>query len=181
MLSVRPRINDLAFRLFAQEVHPEMFEVCAARKVERELYSLELNITTDGHAIRFRHDGRVLTEVCAGAHHPLPESRRLLSLPIEGNCQNHLLVDDRIDYQSDIQIEVVKPTMFVAVQQQLDQPVECQGLVHRFGSNGRLKFGALSYLHVQSFVRHVLVRAIHTFPESSVVLTAATRFSVAEA
>ena len=178
MLSVRPRINDLAFRLFAQEVHPELFEVCASRTVQREQYTLELNITTDGHVIRFRSGGSILTEVCAGAHHPLPESRRLLAHPIEGNCQNHLLVDGRIDYQSDIQIEVVKPTLFVSVQQQLDQPSECQGLVHRFGSNGRLKFGALSYLHVQSFLGHVLVRAIHTFPESSVVLTAATRFSV---
>jgi hypothetical protein len=178
VLSVRPRINDLAFRLFAQEVHPELFQVCASRTIEREQYTLELNITTDGHAIRFRHKGSVLTEVCAGAHHPLPESRRLLSLPIEGNCQNQLLVDSRIDYQSEIQIEVVKPALFVAVQQQLDQPSECQGLVHRFGSNGRLKFGAISFLHVQSFLGHVLVRAIHTFPESSVVLTAATRFSV---
>ncbi|MEL7497851.1 MAG: DUF2617 family protein [Planctomycetota bacterium] len=178
MLTVRPRITDLNFHLFGQEVHPELFEVCAHRTVERDRYQLELNITPDGHVIRFRHDELVLTEVNAGAHHPLPTLAELLKQSIDGKLRNQLRYEDRIDYQTNVNLELVKPTLFVAVQQQLDQRVDTQGLVHRFGSNGRLSFGAISYMHVQSFMEHVLVRVFHTFPESGAVVTSESRFSV---
>lgn len=180
MLTVRPRITDLSFHLFGQEVHPELFEVCARRLVERDQYSLEINITPDGHAIRFWHDNLVLTEVNASAHHPLPTLQELLKHPIAGKQKNQLRFADRIDYQTCVEIETVNPKLFVAVQQQLDQKVDTHGLVHRFGANGRLKFGAISYIHVQSFMEHVLIRAFHTFPDLSAVVTSETRFSVSE-
>lgn len=178
MLSVRPRINDLNFHLFGQAVHPELFEVCATRTIDRDQYSLELNITPDGHAIRFRHQELTLTEVSAGAHHPLPTLEELLKHSIDGVRRSQLRFGDRIDYQTKVEIEIVNPKLFVAVQQQLDQKIETHGLVHRFGSNGRLKFGAVSYIHTQSFLQHVLVRAFHTFPDSNAVVTSETRFSV---
>lgn len=178
MLSLRPKITDLNFHLFAQSVHPELFDVCAARTVERDAYELHLSITTDGHAIRFTHGALTLTEVSAGAHHPLPSKTVLLTQPIDKKSQHQLRIEDTIDYQSNVQIEVVDPKLFVAVQQQLDSRIECQGLVHRFGSNGRLSFGAISYIHVQSFLEHVLIRSFHTFPESSTVVTSESRFSV---
>ena len=178
MISVRPRITDLNFHLFGQAVHPELFEVCASRTIERERYTLQVNITPDGHVIRFWHDELVLTEVSAAAHHPLPTLEQLLKHSIEGQTRNQLRYGDRVDYQATVDIEVVKPAMFVAVQQQLDKRVETQGLVHRFGSNGRLNYGAISYIHIQSFLEHVLIRAFHTFPESSSVVTTQTRLSV---
>lgn len=180
MISVRPRITDLNFHLFGQEVHPELFEVCASRKIERDRYSLQINITPDGHAIRFWHGDLVLTEVSAGAHHPLPTLEELLKHSIEGQKRNQLRYGDQIDYQAKVDIDLVKPKMFVAVQQQLDKRIETEGLVHRFGSNGRLSYGAISYIHVQSFLEHVLIRAFHTFPESSSVVTTQTRFSVSD-
>lgn len=180
MLSVRPRITNLNFHLFGQAVHPELFEVCASRKIEREHYALQINITPDGHAIRFWHHDLVMTEVSAGAHHPLPTLKELLHHPIEGETRNQLRYGDRVDYQAKVHIESVRPSLFVAVQQQLDKRVETEGLVHRFGSNGRLSYGAISYIHVQSFIENVLIRVFHTFPESSTVVTTETRFSVSE-
>lgn len=180
LLSVRPRLTDLSFHLFGQEVHPELFEVCAQRTVERERYSLQVNITTDGHVIRFWHKDLVLTEVSAGSHRPLPSQQELLQHAIEGQRRNQLLVGECIDYQTSVELEIVKPTLFVAIQQQLDKRIDNSGLVHRFGSNGRLNFGAVSYIHIQSFIHHVLVRAFHTFPESSAVVTTETRFSVSD-
>ena len=181
MLSVRPKITDLNFHLYAQSVHPELFNVCAQRRTQRDRYELETAITTDGHAIRFQFGGLSLTEVSAGAHHPLPTKSVLLAQPIDGKTCHQLRIQDAIDYQSSVQIETVNPKLFVALQQQLNSRVECEGLVHRFGSNGRLTFGAMSYIHVQSFIEHVLIRAFHTFPESSSVVTSESRFSVAGA
>ena len=178
MLSVRPKINDLNFHLYAQSVHPELFNVCAQRTTQRDRYELEAAITTDGHAIRFQCGALALTEVSAGLHHPLPSKAVLLRQPIDGVNRHQLRIQDAVDYQSRVQIETVNPKLFVALQQQLNNRVECEGLVHRFGSNGRLTFGAMSYIHVQSFIGHVLVRAFHTFPESSSVVTSESRFSI---
>jgi hypothetical protein len=178
VLSVRPKITDLNFHLFGQSVHPELFNVCAQRTTNRDRYQLETAITTDGHVLRFRVGATALTEVSAGLHHPLPSKSVLLTHAIEGQTRNQMRIEDLIDYQTNVHIEVVKPTLFVAVQQQLNDRIECEGLVHRFGSNGRLSFGAISYIHVQSFLEHVLIRAFHTFPESSSVVTSETRFSV---
>jgi len=112
-------------------------------------------------------------------HHPLPTKAVLLDQPIDGSSRHQLRIQNSVDYQTSVHIETVNPKLFVALQQQLNSRVECEGLVHRFGSNGRLTFGAMSYIHVQSFIEHVLIRAFHTFPESSSVVTTESRFSVA--
>ena len=180
VLSVRPKITDLNFHLYAQSVHPELFDVCARRTTQRDRYELETAITTDGHAIRFQCGSLSLTEVSAGLHHPLPTKSLLLTQQIDSGNRHQLRIQDLVDYQCSVQIETVNPKLFVALQQQLNNRVECEGLVHRFGSNGRLTFGAMSYIHVQSFLEHVLIRSFHTFPESSSVVTSESRFSVAQ-
>ena len=88
------------------------------------------------------------------------------------------MLDDVIGYQAKVELEAVDPKIFVAIQQQLDGKAECEGLVHRFHSNGRLAFGALSYINVQSFRNHVLVRCFHTFPDTSAVIKSESRFSL---
>ena len=178
MLSVRPKITELNFHLFGRSVHPELFEVCARRVVERENYTLQLNITTDGHAISFLHDSMTLTEVSAGAHHPLPTNQILISHPIEGTCHDATTLHGRIGYQSQVQNECVPPKMFVAIKQQLDEKVECEGLIHRFQANGRIAFGAISYVNIQAFRRHVKVRTLHTFPDTYAVIKSDTLFSL---
>lgn len=178
MLSVRPKITKLNFHLFARSVHPELFEICARRSFQRDRYELGVNITTDGHVITFQHDGLILTETSAGAHHPLPENSLLLSHPIGVVRQNVLNVRGLVNYQTEVQLETVPPKTFAVIADQLDSRVECEGLVHRFESNGRVAFGALSYINVQSFRSRVTVRSFHTFPDTCAVLKTESRFSL---
>ena len=176
MLSVRPKITDLNFHLYARNVHPELFDVCAKRTIKREKYELQLRITTDGHAILFSHKDLILTEVSAAANHPLPSKCVLLSHPVDGVCKDITTLDNTIGYRSEVQLESVTPAMFVTIQQQLDARIECEGLVHRFHSNGRISFGAISYINIQAFRNYVKVRTFHTFPDTYAVLKSDTRF-----
>lgn len=181
MLSVRPKVTEINFHLFAKPVHPELVEVCGSRYVERENYQLKLDVTTDGHLITFVHDELVFCEVAAAASHALPQQCRLISHSVGGStCNGPVQIDDGISYQSNVSLESVDPKIFVTIQQQLDKRVETDGLVHRFESNGRLSFGAISYMHAQSFIHHVRVRAFHTFPETCAVLKTDTVFRVSE-
>ena len=182
MLSVRPKITDLSFHLFSRSLHPELFKLGNSRLYERENYSLNVNITTDGHWIAFEHNNFVFTEVSASAHHPLPSSQILISHPVEGACRNQMpLLDGQIQYESKVQFEVVDAKTFVTIQQHLSRQTdhsEPSGLVYRFESNGRLDFGAVSYVDVQSFINHVKIRAYHTFPDTCAVLKSETLFKI---
>ncbi len=178
VLSVRPKITDLNFHLFARSVHPELFHACVSRQFQRENYRLTINITTAGHLITFCHDRHVLTEVSASAHQPLPTKRVLLSHAIDAPRQDRAVLEDLIDYRCDYQLDGVNPQTFVTIEQQLDEQVQCEGLVHRFEANGRISFGAVSYINVQSFRKHVKVRTFHTFPDTYAVMKSESTFSL---
>lgn len=178
MLSVRPKITDLNFHLFARSLHPELFQVCASRTFERERYSLSINISTDGHVLTFKHQDLTLSEVSASLHHPLPSHRTVVSHAVEAPRSESIVYRNRVEYQSEVEMETVPPSTFVTIAQQLDKRVECEGLVHRFGSNGRLAFGAISYINVQSFREHVKIRSFHTFPDTCAVMKSESQFKL---
>lgn len=182
VLTARPKITDVRFHLFARSLHPELFTRGASRTFERKNYSLQVNITTDGHWITFQHGDLLLSEVSAGAHHPLPSSQMLISQPVEGVCRNdRTLLEGKVSYRSEVEFETVPAKTFVTIQQQLGKQnamEETSGLVYRFESNGRLSFGAVSYVDVQSFIHHVRVRAFHTFPDTCAVLKSETTYRV---
>ncbi len=164
------------FVLFGRSIHPELFHACASRMIERENYSLDLNITSDGHLIVFRHAGLTLAEVSAATTHPLPEKRMLISHVLKGTRTDQLLFRDVIGYECEIQREDVAPQLMLAIQQQLNSEVDCEGLVHRFQSSGRMAVGAISYIDVQAFRKHVQIRSFHTFPDTCSIVKSQTVF-----
>ncbi len=178
MLSARPRVTELRFNLFSRCVHPELFEICSSRDYQREAYRLRLDITRDGHLIQFQHGKTVLTEVNASTVQLLPNGGKLITHPIERSGVNRTDLDG-IRYESSASLDCVDPQRIIEVEQMLRAAsMECQGLVHRFDSNGRTAMGAISYMHALSFQHHVLVRSIHTFPDTFTVLTSESRFAV---
>src|SRR6516165_6949008 len=87
---LRPRVSDLVFQLYARPLHPEFFDILAARKIQREDYDLTIRITRTGHVITWENRDVLLTEVTATADQPLPEKRRLLSYRIRGEHSDSL-------------------------------------------------------------------------------------------
>ena len=110
MLSVRPKVTEMNFHLFAKPVHPELVEVCGSRRVERENYQLRLNITTDGHLITFQHDDLIFCEVSAAASHALPEHCRPISHAVSSSTHNGLtLYEGTVGYRSTVSMHSVDP------------------------------------------------------------------------
>ena len=84
VLSVRPRIAELVFQLYGRSLHPELFDILAFRRIERDDCSVTIRITRSGHVITWEKDTQCLTEVTASHDEPLPERRRLLSYKLRG-------------------------------------------------------------------------------------------------
>lgn len=180
MLSVRPKITELKFHLYARSVHPELIDAFVTREVERQNYRLRIHITSAGHLITFEHDGFILTEVSASTHQLLPKQRLLISEPIEKAATKSASYRDLIDYECEFEFEGVNPKTFLMIQQQLDDRPSCEGLLHRFQSSGRMAFGAVSYINVQSFANHVKFRCFHTFPDTCAVMKSESCFRLTQ-
>jgi hypothetical protein len=178
VLTVRPKIAELVFQLYGRPLHPELFEVCSSRTVDRDQYSAKIEITRTGHVVTWRHGGLTLTEVTTSAHHPLPERRRLLSYRLKGQRSDRVECRGGITYHVSFQLEPMDPEVFWTFQEELTRDSEKQGMLQRFDSSGRMALGAISYINVESRARNLLVQAFHTFPDDYAVVKSQSLFQI---
>lgn len=178
MLTVRPKIAELVFQLYGRPLHPELFEVCTSRTVQRAEYEAKIDITSTGHVVTWRHAGLTLSEVTTSAHHPLPEKRRLMSYRLKGQRSDRVDCRGGIVYQMSFQLEPVEPEVFWTFQQELTHDGETKGMLQRFDSSGRMALGAISYINVESRTRSLLVQAFHTFPDDYAIVKSQSLFQI---
>ncbi len=178
MLSVRPKVKELVFQLYGRALHPELLEVHESRTVARGAYEATIQITSAGHAVQWCYEGITLTEVATAAHHPLPQKRRLLSYRLNGERSDCVKCRGGVAYQMNFQLEPVEPEVFWTFQEELIRDGERQGMLHRFDSSGRMALGALSYIHVETRSRSMLVQAFHTFPDDYAIVKSQSLFEL---
>jgi len=176
VLTVRPRVAEMAFQVYGRPLHPELFEVFESRTIERGGFTAKIDITGAGHVIAWRYGGLTLTEVAASVRQPLPHRRRLLSCALKGDRSDGLECRGGVRYEMSFQLEPTEPGEFWNIQKELAGKTIEQGLLHRFDSSGRMALGALSFLHFDVRNRSLTVRAFHTFPDDYAVVKTRSRF-----
>lgn len=176
MLTVRPRVAELAFQVYGRPLHPELFEVFQSCTVERGGYTAKIDVTSAGHVVTWRYAGLTLTEVASSAQHPLPKMRRLLSYGLKGQRADGIECRGGVRYQMSFHLQPADPQTFWTIQHELASQAEWQGLLHRFDSSGRIALGALSYINFDARNRSLRVRAFHTFPDDYAIVESQSRF-----
>ena len=81
-------------------------------------------------------------------------------------------------YQVCFQLETVAPEVFWTFQQELCVSGIKDGLFHRFESGGRMALGAVSWIHLETRSKSLLVQAFHTFPEDLAIVKSQTLFEI---
>jgi hypothetical protein len=178
VLSVRPKVAELVFQLYGRPLHPELFQVCNRHVLQRGDYEAKIEITTAGHVITWRYGGLTLTEVATSAHHPLPERRRLMSYRLKGQRSDRVECRGNVAYEMSFQLEPVDPEIFWTFQQELSLDGQRHGLLHQFGSSGRMAVGALSYINFETRNRSLMVQAFHTFPDDYAIVKSQSLFQL---
>lgn len=178
MLTVRPKISELTFRLFGRSLHPELFDVFAKREIERCGYKIEYAITSAGHLITWKKDNVILTEVSAASHQPFPQQRQIFSHPLTGQNQDQLVWQDLVHYQVSFSLEPTTPKTFAALQNHLIDSCNYEGLVYQFQSSGRMSFGGISYIDIHAREKYVRLRSFHTFPDAYAVVKSESTFTL---
>jgi hypothetical protein len=178
VLTARPKVAELIFQLYGRPLHPELFEVFETCTIEREHYTVKIDITNAGHVITWRYAGLTLTEVAASAQHPLPKMRRLLSYGLKGQRSDRVDCRGGISYQMSFQLEPAEPEVFWTFQQELAAEGRRKGMLHRFDSNGRFATGALSYITMEARSRALLIQTFHTFPDDYAIVKSQSLFEL---
>lgn len=177
MLSVRPKVAELAFHVFSRSLHPELYTIHKSRRIERSHYEAQIDITNCGHVITWSSGGLILCEVATSAHQPLPKRRCLLSKPLKGSRTERATCRGGVSYRTHFQLEPVEPELFQMVQKQLCQGPTA-GLLHTFDASGRMALGALSYVNIETRRKSMLVQVIHTFPDDYAIVKVESLFSL---
>mgnify|MGYP002623514307 CR=1 FL=1 len=178
VLSVRPKVAELVFQLYGRPLHPELFECHETRTIRRADYEAKIDITNAGHVVTWRRDGLTLTEVCAAAHHPLPQKRRLLSYPLRGERYDRVDCRGGITYEVEFELESARPEVFWTFQDELIAGGKDEGILHTFDASGRMALGALSFIHVETRRKSISVRAFHTFPDDYAIVKSRSVFEL---
>lgn len=178
MLSVRPKIAELAFQVFGRSLHPELFETHRSRRIQRDAFSAELAITNSGHIISWTGAGTTISEIACSAQQLLPTRRCLMKHQLKGSQRDRVECRSGVCYSTDFSLETVNVDLFWAIQKQLTDDTT-EGLLHRFDSSGRIAMGAISYIHVDTRAKSMLVQAIHTFPDDHAIVKVESCFELA--
>jgi hypothetical protein len=176
VLSLRPKAAELVFQVFGRPLHPELYEPCVSRAIDRGSYSAHVVITGSGHVVTWRQAGTTLTEVAAAATEPLPQKRRLLSHRISGERSDRVQCRGGATYQTCFQLERVAAELFWSFQEELIATGSRRGLLHRFEAGGRLSLGAVSLIEIETRPRSLLVQAFHTFPDDLAIVKSQSLF-----
>ena len=178
MLSVRPKVAEIAFQLYGRSLHPELFDIFESRSIERGNFQARVDITRDGHIVTFGHNGVILTEVASAQTQPLPQRRRVFSHKVAGEQSESLNCKGGIHYQTSFQLEEVPPEIFWNFQQELTHDSQLSGMVYSFNNSGRVQTGALSYINLETRQNTLLVQAFHTFPNEYAIVKSQSIFTV---
>lgn len=167
---LRPRVSDLVFQLYGRPLHPELFEILAMRKIQREDYELTVRITRTGHVISWENRDVYLTEVAAAADQPLPEKRRLLSYRLRGEQSHAIACAHGIQYQMSFQVEVLPPEIFLHVHEEILSDGGKRGLLHNFQPHHRLSLAPLGFITVEARAGCLFISTFHTFPDEHTIV-----------
>jgi hypothetical protein len=167
---LRPRVSELVLHLYGRPLHPELFDILAVRKVQRDDCTLTVWITRTGHVVSFENADVHLTEVTAAADQELPQKRRLLASRIRGEQSRSMLCAHGISYQMSFQVETLPPDIFLHVHDEIIADGGKHGLLHHFAPHHRLALGPLGYIAVEGRAGCVFLASFHTFPDEHTIL-----------
>src|SRR5690242_10289513 len=128
---VRPRVAELVFQLYGKPLHPELFDILAVRRFERDDYQLRIWITRTGHVFTFDNDDVLLTEV-ADADQAFSDKRRLLRYVMRGEHCGKFQCVNGILYHMSFQVETLPEPIFLKIHEEIRSDGAERGILHEF-------------------------------------------------
>jgi hypothetical protein len=157
----------------SKPLHPELFDILAVRKFERDDYQVRLWITRTGHVVTFENEHVLLTEV-ADADQPFSSQRRLLRYVMRGEHFGRFQCVNGILYQTSFQVETLPEAIYQHVHDEIVADGNQRGVLHHFQPSHRFALSPLGFVVVEARVHRLHVATFHTFPDENTIIKSQT-------
>ena len=116
--------------LYRTALHPEFFRIESVRRIEHGEYEFEAWVFRGGHALRFEHDGLVLTEIISDQIDQLPERGQVIALQCAGEKDHDNNFGENVTYVTSVQTEILTDHLYLGTyNEMLEHGREFNGLM----------------------------------------------------
>ncbi|MFN9720216.1 MAG: DUF2617 family protein, partial [Planctomycetota bacterium] len=130
-----------------------------------------------GHALEFRTQQRVLTEIAGSKFAPLPLQGRLVDRRLIG-YRTHMFDHPGLRYHVSYQLEAVPPDVYLQVHREMQSDARKATLAISLPGSTESSPHCLSYLMTDLVPDGLVIHSFHTFPDNGAVLRIQTLFEV---
>ena len=167
---IRPKLKELAFRLYARTIHPELMQIVKKGHSQRNAYCVRAAITSSGHCLSVHTPQDIVTEIACRQNDPLPRKRRLVARRLRGQHQECVSLDSGATYYACYQVEYLDPEVYVQAHEEIYRDGRRRGLFHVFEGNQRLALPPLSLLDLELRPAMISVQSFHSFPDELAIV-----------
>ncbi len=172
------RIDDLYFYLYNRPLHPELFHVYAARRINRARYQADICIIGLSHLITVQFGGRFITELTASQNELLPKAGLVTSFRFRGERDHDEGCEGGLHYMMSSQVERMSGNLFEACHRDLIRHAKRRGLLKRFEQWSSEGLVAFTFIDYEAREREFHVHAFHAFPEDHTLLKLQSIFEI---
>jgi len=172
------RSGGLTLLLYQRTLHPELFRILGAEKVNRRAYEADVWLIEGGHVITFTAGKYTLAEVIVTNNAPLTDRGLLQTIPCRGEKYHEMTAPGNIKYMISTQEEQLTQTLYEATKSEIvNSAIKRELLMAEIPATAEAG-ATMSVLDIERRSHELLVQSFHLFDDSSMVIKTQGIFEV---
>ncbi len=174
----KQRVEDLQFCLYQRAIHPELFHIHRAKRVEQARYTAEVWVVGLTHVVTVQVGDQVLTELITEDVVLLPKAGLVAAFRFRGERDHAQSFDNGLSYILSTQVERMTPQLFPATHRDYVHYARNRGLYVDFEEWTHEGLAPFSFIDFDARDHEFHVHAFHTFPDELTLLKTQSIFEI---
>lgn len=174
----KQRVDELLFCLYQRALHPELFHIHRAKRIEQTRYQAEIWVVGLAHVVTVQCGDQILTEVITEDNDLLPKAGLATSFRFRGERDHAQSFNDGFKYILSTQVERMTPQLFPATHRDYIHYAQNRGLLVTFDDWTHDGLAPFSFVDCDARDHELHIHAFHAFPEELTLLKTQSIFEV---
>lgn len=174
----KQRVDELLFCLYQRALHPELFHIHRAKRIEQTRYQAEIWVVGLAHVVTVQCGDQILTEVITEDNDLLPKAGLATSFRFRGERDHAQSFNDGFKYILSTQVERMTPQLFPATHRDYIHYAQNRGLLVTFDDWAHDGLAPFSFVDCDARDHELHIHAFHAFPEELTLLKTQSIFEV---
>ncbi len=174
----KQRVEELLFCLYQRPIHPELFKIHKAKRIEQSRYQAEIWVVGLAHVVTIQSGNQILTELITEDNEFLPKAGIATSFRFRGERDHAQSFNDGLKYILSTQVERMTPQLFPATHRDYVHYAQSRGLFVSFDDLAQDGLAPFSFVDFDARDHELHIHAFHAFPEELTLLKTQSIFEV---